>query len=235
MTRAAKFNREYRISLTPFDRLCWQYSRAGSDTAYIATMMNATPEEVAEGITAMEMWKASNSREIVEASMNEQAIIAIEPVGRTLAEAQSAMRLVSAEIRHPKTGEVIREAVYAPDYQTRIAATEATARIVESVKERGPGVQVNVGGNQLHVNGGGGGARSFEERLRLQRESRGMRDVGNTGDGAVTIDANVAGMARDGSADEDADELEDDDDDNDNTDDDELENDDDDDTEDDEN
>ena len=184
--------------------------------------MNASPEEVTQAVTAVEKWKASNSMDMVVASMNEQAMIAMEPVGITLAEAQSARRLVSAEIRHPKTGELIREAEYAPDYQTRIAAAEAVARMVESVKERGPGVQVNVGGNQLHVNGG---ARSFEERLMLQRESRGLRqkDMDTV---AVTIDANVAGMAKDGSGGENDDEIDDDDSDGDELENDEEENDD---------
>jgi len=177
------------------------------DNTAIATLMNCTSEEVMAAVTAMEKWKAVNSRDIVEASMNEQVMIAIEPLGRTLVEAQMAKRLVAPEVIHPKTGEVLREAVYVPDHATRIAATEAVAKVVESVKDRGPGVQVNVGGNQLHMNGGGG--RSFEERLRMQREERGMRDRG-VGD-TVTIDVNTAGAARDGSDEED--DLEDEDDD----------------------
>ncbi len=150
--------------------------------------------------------------EMVVASMNEQAMIAMEPVGRTLAQAQEAQRLVMPEVVNPKTGEVMREAVYAPDYGTQIAATEAVARIVESVKERGPGVQVNVGGQHAHVNGGG---RSFEERLRMQREKRGMRDTAIPG--TVTIDGNgnggaevmMDGSAGDGDDDDTDDELED--------------------------
>jgi hypothetical protein len=207
LARAAKVTRENRIQVTPFDRLCWEYSKAGSDPSYIAVMMNASVEEVTEGVTAVERWKAANSREIVEAAMNEQAILAIEPVGRTLAAAQSARRLVAAAVYHPKTGEVLRDAEYAPDYQTQIAATEAVARIVESVQARGPGVQVNVGGNQLHLNGGGG--RSFEERLRMQREKRGMREREMD---VVTIDGGAAEVMRDGSAgdtDDDEEELED--------------------------
>jgi hypothetical protein len=175
--------------------------------------MNASPDEVAAAISAVERWKASNSMEIVVASMNEQAMIAMEPVGRTLAEAQKAQRLVLPEIVHPQTGAVLRAAVYAPDYATQISATEAVARIVESVKERGPGVQVNVGGQHVH---GIGAGKSFEERLRIQREKRGMRDGGPNAMGEVTINANAALALRDGSAsdsdgdDGDDEELEDD-------------------------
>ena len=184
------------------------------DPTAIAVIMNATPEEVTAAVTAMEKWKAVNSMDIVVASMNEQALIAMEPVGITLAEAQAATRLVSPAVVNPKTGEVMREAEYAPDYTTRIAATEAVARIVESVRDKGPGVQVNVGGNQLHMNGSSGG-RSFEERLRLQREARGMRQAdmevtaNGTGASATVIDGNAAEIMRDGSGD---DEYEDDDD-----------------------
>lgn len=193
------------------------------DPTAIATIMNASPEEVTAAVTAMEKWKAVNSMDIVVASMNEQALIAMEPVGITLAEAQAATRLISPAVVNPKTGEVMREAEYAPDYTTRIAATEAVARIVESVREKGPGVQVNVGGNQLHMNGNGGG-RSFEERLRLQREARGMRqadmEVTATGTSTTVIDGNAAEIMRDGSGDGNGDEYEDDD----LVDDDELEN-----------
>lgn len=183
------------------------------DATMIATIMNASPEEVTAAVTAMEKWKAVNSMDIVVASMNEQALIAMEPVGVTLAEAQAATRLISPAVVNPKTGEVMREAEYAPDYTTRIAATEAVARIVESVREKGPGVQVNVGGSQLHVNGSGG--RSFEERLRLQREARGMRQADMTATGGATatvIDGNAAEIMQDGSDDDGEDEYEDDDD-----------------------
>lgn len=148
--------------------------------------------------------------DIVVASMNEQALIAMEPVGTTLAEAQSARRLVAPAVINPTTGEVMRDAEYAPDYTTRIAATEAVARIVESVRDKGPGVQVNVGGNQVHLNGGSG--RSFEERLRLQREARGMRQADMSSAAETVIDGNAAEIMRDGSADdEEEDDLEDDD------------------------
>ena len=218
MTKAARISRDSKVAITPFDRHCWGYSRSGMDPTAIATIMNATPEEVTAAVTAMEKWKAVNSMDIVVASMNEQALIAMEPVGITLAEAQAATRLISPAVVNPKTGEVVREAEYAPDYTTRIAATEAVARIVESVREKGPGVQVNVGGNQLHMNGNGGG-RSFEERLRLQREARGMRqaDMEVTANGAGTaaggtvIDGNAAEIMQDGSN-VDEDEYEDDDD-----------------------
>ena len=174
MAKAEKISRNSRVAITPFDRHCWGYGKSGLDPTAIATIMNASPEEVTAAIAAVEKWKATNSTEMVVASMNEQALIAMAPVGEALAEAQYAKRLVSPAVINPKTGEVIREAEYAPDYATQIAATEAVARIVESVKERGPGVQVNVGGQHAHINGGG---RSFEERLRIQREARGIRDT----------------------------------------------------------
>lgn len=145
------------------------------DPTAIATIMNASPEEVTAAVTAMEKWKAVNSMDIVVASMNEQALIAMEPVGITLAEAQAATRLISPAVVNPKTGEVVREAEYAPDYTTRIAATEAVARIVESVREKGPGVQVNLGGQHIHANGGG--ATSFEDRVRIKREELGIDRV----------------------------------------------------------
>lgn len=177
------------------------------DATAIATLMNAAPDEVTAAISAVEKWKASNSAEMVVASMNEQAMIAMEPVGRTLVQAQSAQRLISPQIVNPKTGEILRVAIYAPDYVTQIAATKAVAKIVESVRDRGPGMQVNIGGQHVHANGGG---RSFEERLRLQREKREIR---SGADGEITIDANDAMTMTDDSAgevDDELDELEDD-------------------------
>lgn len=167
-------------------------SKTGKDPAYIGTLLNATADDVEQGILAVEMWMAANSREMVEAHMNEQALISIAPLGRTLTGAQEAMRMVAPAIVSEDTGEVLREAQYEPDYDTRIKAAKATADIVQSVREKGPSVQVNTG-SQVHVHAGSG--RSFEERVREKRREL-MADTTRSLPAAPTIDAVLDGSER---------------------------------------
>lgn len=161
--------------------------RGGSAPEYIATLMNSTVDQVEQGRLAVERWKSANSPEIVQASLNEQAMIAMQPVGRTLKAAQSAKRMVRPPV-YDDAGKQIAKPMYMPDHSTRIAATEAVARIVESVKDRGPGVQVNVG-NQVNFNGNG--SRSFEERIRIRREQLGMNKASVVIDANETVEADV--------------------------------------------
>jgi len=133
--------------------------------------MNASVEEVEQGSLLVEAWKMANSREMVEAAANEQTIIALEPIGQTLAEAQRATRIAVPPV-YSEEGDLLVPALIEPDHTIRIEAVKATATVISAVREKGPAVSIN---NQIGIGvgmGGGGGPKSFEARVRERQEQR---------------------------------------------------------------
>jgi len=171
LTKAARA-RNSRLRISPFDRQCWALAQQSKTPDEIALAMNSTPADIITAISRVERWKGSHSRELVEAAMNEQVMVAIQPLGRTLVDGQRARRLAAPAVTDPETGTVVSPAVYEPDHVTRIEAAKATAALVKSVRDDGTGVNVNVG-VQTNV-GGNGGGRSFEQRVRVKREQLGL-------------------------------------------------------------
>jgi len=179
----------------PFDRRCYQLVRSGKTVEYVAKIMNATEDEVEKGVLMVEAWQHSNSRDMVEAAVNEQAIEAISPIGRTLAEAQRAERVVPA-VYDDKGNEIASE-IRMPDFTTRIEAVKATATIISAVREKAPTVAINQQFNQNNMNGMGGMGKpmSFEARVREKQEQRQRLLAANN---PVTVSVVATGSKADG-------------------------------------
>jgi hypothetical protein len=167
-------------TVTPFDRGCWALSqRPGKTAEEVALAMNATVAEVNLAIARVEHWKGANSREMVVAAINEQAIEAVKPLGKTLADAQHAERMVVPPRTETVTAEdgtvtvrTVAPAVYEPDYATRIDASLAAIKAAEATADKGDRINVNTGIQQNVAPGGTGF--SFERLVRERREANGL-------------------------------------------------------------
>lgn len=62
-----------------------------------------------------------------------------------------------------------------PDHETRIKVIDALAKLVDKVRPRGSGVNVNVAQTNNTLNVSGAPGKNFEGRVRDLREKRGMR------------------------------------------------------------
>jgi hypothetical protein len=217
-TVTAISRRGIKHAVTPFERGCWALSRQpGKTIDEVALAMNATPAEVNLAIARVEHWKGANSREMVVAAINEQAIEAVKPLGKTLADAQRAERMVvpprTETITDPDTGQtevrVIAPAIYEPDYATRIDASLAAIKAAEATADKGDRINVHTG-IQQNVAAGGTGF-SFERLVRERREANGLNVTAMQAKVDDAEDVQDAEFDEDDDDGEDGDELEDDD------------------------
>jgi hypothetical protein len=148
--------------------------------------MECSLPDAQRSILIVNAWLASVGTEIVTARANEQVLVGIEGVGKTLQEARRAERVIAPPIIDEDTGAVLRPALTVPDHATRLDAVRAAGEFHEHFTPKSKGTTLNVG-VQTNVNNPSGapGTRSFEQRVREKRVQRGLSNDATIPDAVV--------------------------------------------------
>lgn len=146
--------------------------KCGKNKDEIAGFMKVKPEEVEHGILIFKIWMGINDPDVARAKVSEEVMRGIHGAGRRLQAAQRATRVVSPETLDEK-GNIKTPRIEETDHTTVIAAIRAAGELYDKFQEK-KGTEVNVG-VQTNV-GANSSGHSFEERLRLLRERRGLKN-----------------------------------------------------------
>ena len=148
--------------------------KCGKNKDEIAGFMKVKPEEVEHGILIFKIWMGINDPDVARAKVSEEVMRGIHGAGRRLQAAQRATRVISPETLDEK-GNIKTPRIEETDHTTVIAAIRAAGELYDKFQEK-KGTEVNLG-VQTNVGGGANASgHSFEERLRLLRERRGLKN-----------------------------------------------------------
>lgn len=177
---------------TARDRRRYALAKRGHTTEEIAGLEATSTDAIEKSILKVTLYNDAYSHEMVDIGVNELVLARLDLIGDTIDRSLAAKRQVP-----DGNGGMIEEW----DHDTGLKAIKTMKELVESIRPKGSGVNVNVQQNNLTQNNIG--ERSFEERLRAIRERNGLSN-----DDPATIEADVVDDSAD--FDESADDADDD-------------------------
>ena len=180
------------------DRARWFLFRSHVPIDEIAKRHGVKIEAIQKSIDRMEAYKAQTSNEIVDMRRNEMTLNLVDKTEQSLSRALGAQVIVRRpSVKNPDKMVIVSKD---PDFKTQAEAANTVKELLMATIPKGGGVNIALQQNQ-GLQAESKTHRNFEERLRLQREKRGLSN------GMEVQDAEYEDV--DETADEDEDEGED--------------------------
>lgn len=163
---------------TKKDRDLWLMKKRGWSDDELATRFKVSIDAVRKSIDRWELHRASFANEEIDMAINQMAVAILPKAQKVLADGMTAMK---TEIT-TKGQKVIRTRVI--DHHVRIKTLDSFKSLLEAVRPKGVGVQVNTQinnpANQPATTPKGF---DFESRLRMIRQEKGLTNDEGTLDG----------------------------------------------------
>lgn len=160
------------------DRDIWLMKKCGWTDDHLATRFGVTIDKVRLAIDRWELHRSSFANEEIDMAINQMAVSILPKVQKVLEQGLTAMK---TETVH-RGKKVISTRVI--DHHTRIKTLDSFKGLIESVRPKGVGVQVNTQinnpGKEQPVTPRGF---DFESRLRMIRQEKGLTNDEGTQEG----------------------------------------------------
>lgn len=163
----------------------WALWRQQVSIEEIATRWNTSIEEIQHSINHVQEFQQLHSHEVVDMRINKAVLNTLNgvdggPLEKILLNLAEAKKVL---VGYGPNGE---DPILEPDHDSRIKMIDTLMKMIDKIRPRGTGVNVNVAQTNNTLNVSGGATRSFEQRIRLAHEKHELRaapvDVDN-GDG----------------------------------------------------
>lgn len=163
----------------------WALWRQQVPIEEIATRWNTSIEEIQHSINHVQEFQQLHSHEVVDMRINKAVLNTLNgvdggPLEKILLNLAEAKKVL---VGYGPNGE---DPILEPDHDSRIKMIDTLMKMIDKIRPRGAGVNVNVAQTNNTLNVSGGATRSFEQRIRLAHEKHELRaapvDVDN-GDG----------------------------------------------------
>ncbi len=160
------------------DRDLWLMKKRGWSDDQLATTFNVSIESVRKATDRWELHRCSFANDEIDMSINQMAAALLPKAQKVLADGMSAMK---TETTH-RGKKVISTRVI--DHHTRIKTLDSFKSLLEAVRPKGVGVQVNTQiNNPANQPAPVPKGYDFESRLRMIRQEKGLTNDEGTLDG----------------------------------------------------